>query len=133
MNSFKNLVLLCTCLSLCAVPAAAQQKVDIDPTVPMYCRDSSGNYQPIVRTSLGRLQSAFKQQFNFTSSLVTRTPSTGTLTFRGGKNAETIIYTVEVHQGGIALLEMKTRLGGASENLTGSKMCWQTWSIINVR
>jgi hypothetical protein len=123
-------------LACAAMPssAAAQQTMDIDPGVPMFCRDSSGEYQPFVRTNLGRMKESFRQQLGFGSTLVARSPSTGTLTFRGGeKNAERITYTVEVHEGGIALVDMKVRLSGASEDLTGSKMCWQTWSIVNVK
>lgn len=134
MNLFKSGVLTFAGLLTPINPAVSQNQMDISPAVPMFCRDDSGRYQPIMRTNLGRVRDAFKRQFNFTGSLVKRSASTGVLEFRGGENnAETITFHVTVHQGGIALLDMKTRLGGVSENLIGSKMCWQTWSIVNVR
>lgn len=130
MKHFRISTLL---VCLITQPALAQQRLSISRSVPIFCRDSRGTLQPIVRTTYGRLQDAFRQQFNFTSSLTANSPGTGTLTFRGGQNnSETISYSVSVHNGGIALLNMRTRLAGTSENLTGNQMCWQTFSIVNV-
>lgn len=54
------------------------------------------------------------------------------LTFRGGKaNAETITYVVGAYQDGVTLFAMHVRLNGVRENLSGTDMCWRTFSIVN--
>ena len=133
------LAILCGSASLQSADAAPRQEIPaqtqhIDGTVPIFCRDSDDVYQPIVRTNYARLQNSYLRQFGWESSLTTTSNRLGRLVFSSNgteEAAETISYIVEPHAGGIALLHMKVRLDGVSEDLSGSEMCWKTWGIIN--
>jgi hypothetical protein len=94
---------------------------------PVFCLDSQHVYQPLVRTSFARLWNGFQVKLG----LIGRVRGSQ-LIFRGGiRNAETITYAIERHQGGIALLNMRVRLDHLSEDRTGTDMCLRTFSIIN--
>lgn len=119
---------------LVVASSAAAQQLSISDTVPIYCRDDSGEYQPFVRTNYGRLKLAFERQFGFEHTLQSTSPTQGRMYFRGGKqDSEVIYYVVEVHRNGIALLHMRVLLEGATENLTGTEMCWRTFGIVNLK
>ena len=53
-------------------------------------------------------------------------------TDEGVRPRERIYYDVQPYNGGIALLHMHVRMNGKVEDLTASKMCWQTFAIVNV-
>jgi hypothetical protein len=130
----KKLILASALLSLAVTSAAAEptlQPIQPSDDVPLYCRDSTGTVQPLLRTNYARLRASFVRQFGWhDAALLATTPSLGTLTF--SQDDERIFYDVEVYNGGIALLHMHVRLGGLSQNLSGTEMCWKTFAIVNV-
>jgi hypothetical protein len=94
---------------------------------PVFCLDNEHVYQPLVRTSFARLWNNFQVKLG----LIGRARGSQ-LIFRGGiRNAETITYAIERHEGGIALLNMRVRLYHLSEDRTGTDMCQRTFTIIN--
>jgi hypothetical protein len=122
--------MISTAILLLAIQAGTGS---IPDRTPVSCLDSTGEYQPVMRTDFGRLKSAFAKKFNFTATLTQTSATMGTLTFRGGqRNAETISYTVKPRSDSIALVSMRVRLRGVTQNLQGNDMCWQTFSIVNV-
>jgi predicted transposase YbfD/YdcC len=113
---------------------SAETQQNISSEVPMYCLDSTGTYQPLVRTNYGRLIDAFQQQFGWEHSLFSTDSSKGYLVFsRNGKKTapEKIIYDVRSYNDGIALERMHVRMTGKNENNGGTQMCGITWSIVN--
>ena len=129
-----NLVVL-SLLPLAAYSAVAQP-LQVAGSVPLFCRDASGTFQPFQRTDFGRLQESFQRQFGWKHTLRSTSSRMGVLEFgtdEGVTPRERIYYDVQVHNGGIALLHMHVRLHGKVEDLTGTKMCWQTFSIVNVQ
>jgi hypothetical protein len=121
-------------LSTTSVAIAAPQEVQLPDAIPVLCLDSAGTYQPMQGTDYGHLRTAFRSQFGFTGHLTPSSERTGTLTFRGGqRGAETISYSVKPRTDGLALLSMRVRLHGVSEELRGDEMCWRTFSIVNIR
>lgn len=110
--------------------------MQIDSSVPTFCRDASGAFQPFQRTDYGRLQNSFKRQFGWGHMLRGTSSRMGTLEFgtdEGVRPRERIYYDVQPYNGGIALLHMHVRMNGKVEDLTASKMCWQTFAIVNVQ
>jgi hypothetical protein len=115
---------------------AADVVQNIDDSVPIFCRDGTGAFQPFVRTNYDRLSESFTRQFGWQHSLRSVSPTLGYLVFSetGERTApETIIYDVQPYSGGIALLHMHVRLKGKKENLSGTEMCFRTFAIVNVR
>lgn len=115
-------------------PVFSQTNQNISGSVPIYCLDSTGNYQPMQRTNYSKLQKAFVTQFGFKHSLQSTGDSTGELNFSSsGKHsaAERFFYDVRPYDDGIALLHMHVRLKGVSDDLSGTEMCWRTFSIVN--
>jgi hypothetical protein len=97
------------------------------PEAPVFCLDSAHVYQPLVRTSFGRLWNNFRVKLGLIGRI-----RGSQLIFRGGRrNAETITYTIAPHGGGIALQSMRVRLYHLSEDHTGTDMCLHTFMIIN--
>lgn len=117
-------------------PAWADETIQqIDGSVPMFCRDTKGTFQPFVRTNYARLSESFTRQFGWQHKLYSVSSTLGSLVFSetGDKSeSETIAYDVEPYNGGIALLHMHTHLKGKVENLSGTEMCWRTFAIVNV-
>ena len=124
-------------LLIYASPVASQgMSQDIADSVPMYCRDSTAKFQPIVRTDYGKLKEEFIRQFGYRSSLYSTSATLGALIFSvdgSPKKIERIYYGVMPYNDGIALLHMHVRLNGVTEDLSGTEMCWRTFSIINVK
>ncbi len=115
---------------------AADTVQNIDGSVPMFCRDSTGVFQPFARTNYDRLSKAFVRQFGWQHSLHSTSPTLGYLVFSqtGARSAsETITYDIQPHGGGIALLHMHVRLKGKIEDLSGTDMCWRTFGIVSVQ
>jgi hypothetical protein len=118
------------------VGIAEETTQKIAGAAPLFCRDSTGVHQPVVRTDYSRLQEGFIRQFGWRSSLRSTSSTMGYLLFsqNGQPNdLETIVYDVEPHNGGISLLHMHVRMKGVTEDLSGNDMCWKTFAIINVR
>lgn len=116
--------------------ATRAQTMEVASSVPTFCRDASGTFQPLQRTDYGRLQESFQRQFGWRHTLHGTSPSMGVLEFgtdEGARPRERIYYDVQPYNGGIALLHMHIRMRGKVEDLTGSKMCWQTFAIVNVQ
>ena len=119
-----------------ATASARAQLMQIDSSVPIFCRDASGTFQPFQRTDYGRLQESFKRQFGWGHTLRGTSPTMGVLEFgtdEGVRPRERIYYNIQPYNGGIALLHMHVRINGKVEDLTGSKMCLQTFGIVNVQ
>lgn len=126
-----------TAVLLLALPmeAVRAQPMQIASSVPVFCRDASGTFQPFQRTDYGRLQESFRRQFGWRHTLRGTSARMGVLEFgtdEGIQPRERIYYDVQPYNGGIALLHMHVRMSGKVEDLTGSKMCWQTFAIVNV-
>jgi hypothetical protein len=121
-------VLLCTIAPQSPAAADPRRNLGLPPAeTPVFCLDSQHVYQPLVRTSFARLWNGFQTKLG----LIGRVRGSQ-LIFRGGiRNAETITYAIERHEGGIALLNMHVRLYHLSEDHTGTDMCLRTFSIIN--
>jgi hypothetical protein len=84
-------------------------------------------YQRLLRTPFARLWNNFQMRLGLVGRI-----QGSRLIFRGGiRNAETITYAIERHEGGIALLNMRVRLHHLSEDRTGTDMCLRTFVIIN--
>lgn len=82
-----------------------------------------------MRTDYTRLRKAFARQFGWKSS---DTETSLVFSVDGQSNSpETIVYEVKGHSGGVALLRMRVRLTGVSEDLSGNAMCWRTFAIVN--
>ena len=116
-----------------ATASARAQFMQIDSSVPIFCRDASGAFQPFQRTDYGRLQESFKRQFGWSHTLRGTSPTMGMLEFGtdvGVRPRERIYYDIEPY---MAALHMHVPINGKVEDLTGSKMCWQTFGILNVR
>ena len=114
----------------------AQATQNIDGAVPVFCRDSTGTYQPMQRTTYARLQEGFVSQFGWRHLLQSTSNSAGVLGFAPDpetKSRERIYYDVEPYSGGIALLHMHVRLRGKAEDLSGTPMCMRTFGIVNIR
>lgn len=111
-------------------PAAADPPSSLGlppPQTPVFCLDSDHVYQPLVRTTFARLWNDFQAKLGLIGRI-----QGSRLIFRGGRrNAETITYSIEPHQGGIALLNMRVRLYHLSEDRAGTDMCLRTFVIIN--
>lgn len=123
-------------LSVTIAQETKTEELDISDEVPIFCRDDTQTFQPLVRTNYGRLKQSFSRQFGWQSSLTATSGSLGRLIFsETGRReaAETIIYDVQPHEGGIALLHMHVSLDGKSENPSGTEMCGVTWGIVNVQ
>lgn len=135
----RRIAAACLAFSAALPTASAQPRgaaLDVNGSVPLFCRDSSNTFQPFVGTNYGRLQEAFIRQFGWRHELRSISPSVGVLTFSAdhrNPNAERIYYDVQVYNGGIALLHMHVRLRGTREDLTASRMCFQTFGIVNVQ
>ena len=110
----------------------AAATITFPDATPLFCRDSSGAFQPVQRGDYGTLKRAFRQQFAFSATLIAGEDAHGRLIFRGGfKGGETISYGVLARDGGVALTEMHVRLRGATEDLVGNDMCWRTFAILD--
>jgi hypothetical protein len=97
------------------------------PQTPVFCLTSEHVYQPLVRTTFARLWNDFHRKLGLIGRI-----QGSRLVFRGGRrNAETITYSIEPHQGGIALLNMRVRLYHSSEDHSGTEMCMHTFIIVN--
>ena len=124
-----------TLLLTLAAPSTTAQTIEVASSVPIFCRDASGTFQPFQRTDYGRLQESFQRQFGWGHALHGTSPRMGVLEFGTDEGAwprERIYYDVQVYNGGIALLHMHVRMRGKVEDITGSKMCGQTFAIVNV-
>lgn len=122
-------------LLLALTATTRAQPMQIASSVPVFCRDASGTYQPFLRTDYGRLQESFQRQFGWGHTLRGTSARMGVLEFgtdEGVRPRERIYYDVQPYDGGIALLHMHVRMSGKVEDLTGSRMCWQTFAIVNV-
>lgn len=96
--------------------------------------EAQGVFQPIQRADYGSFKHAFREQFNFDAKLARTSPKTGFLTFRGGvRGREYISYAVRPYGQAVAILSVKVRLQGKSEDLRGTEMCWRTYSILTFR
>lgn len=118
-----------------SVTSSPLETLDVSESVPIFCRDDTGTFQPLVRTNYGRLKESFLRQFSWIGSLSESTSTIGYLVFSqdGTSEApETITYVVQPYDGGIALLHMRVRLEGLSEDLSGTSACSMTFGIINV-
>jgi hypothetical protein len=94
---------------------------------PVFCLTSERVYQPLLRTSFARVWNNFQMRLGLVGRI-----RGSRLIFQGGiRNAETITYAIERHEGGIALLNMRVRLHHLSEDRTGTDMCLRTFVIIN--
>lgn len=125
-------LLLAACLFLLAAAPPVEQH--IDGSVPMFCRDSTGVFQPFQRADFSRLQEGFQRQFGWTHSLRSTSGRMGVLTFAAdprGRGGERITYDVTPYNGGIALLHMHVRLRGVTEDVSGTSMCGRTFGIVN--
>ena len=134
MRKTKSLITFATAF-LGGIANAADVVQNIDGAIPIFCRDNSGIFQPFDRTDLNRLTQSYVRQFGWKHSLHSTSTTLGYLVFSdtGEKTKpETIIYDVEPHAGGIALLHMHVNIGGKKEILSGTAMCWRTFSIVNV-
>ena len=113
----------------------AQTLQTIDGNVPMFCLDSAGVFQRLVRTTYGNMQEGFARQFQWGHSLRTPSNTQGILEFSAGgatPGRERIYYEVQPYNGGIALLRMHVRFQGKVENPVGTKMCGMTVLITNM-
>lgn len=118
-------------VSLLIAVALAGSNVPLPPGLPLYCVDSTAAYQPIKRTSLGGLQSAFARRLGFMGSLKQSSSTSGSLTFSKGNPAfDSVVYDVEPHDTGVALLSMRVRNRGKLTAFFGNEMCWKTFDII---
>jgi len=116
--------------------ATAQARASADPprglglpphAAPVFCLTNEHIYQRIVRTPFARLWNMFQMRLGLVGRI-----QGSRLIFRGGiRNAETITYAIDRHEGGIALLNMRVRLHNLSEDRTGTDMCLRTFVIIN--
>jgi hypothetical protein len=94
---------------------------------PVFCLTNEHVYQLLLRTPFARLWNMFQMRLGLVGRI-----RGSELIFRGGiRNAETITYAIERHEGGIALLNMRVRLHNLSEDRTGTDMCLRTFVIIN--
>lgn len=121
-------------ISLNAPLTKAQTVQTINGDVPVFCLDSTGTYQPLLRTNYARLQESFVRQLGWRHLLQSTSNTIGVLTFAPEKSIrshERISYDVEPFEGGIALLHMHVRLRGKAEDLSGTEMCGQTFIIVN--
>lgn len=129
---------IATPMLLCAGGQAysADSPLWLADTASLFCRDSTGVYQPFVRTNFARLKQEFIRQFGWRSMLRATSSSLGLLQFsQNGQSGdpETITYDIEPHDGGMSLLHMHVRLRGVTEDLSGNKMCWRTFAIVNAQ
>jgi hypothetical protein len=130
-----------------SVPVMADDMVqNLDPSLHLFCRDDKRVFQPLYQgvsqlgtfkqTSLGALYEGMTRHFGWTGSLHSTSDTIGYLVFsQTGTRAakETIIWAVEPHADGVALLHMHVRTDGAKDDLSGTKMCGVTWTIVNER
>lgn len=88
----------------------------------------------MINADLGRLEAAMLQQLGLRGSIGVTGERTGLLTFRSAaRGAETITYSIRREDDGIALVSMRVRLTGVTQDLRGDNMCWRTFAIINER
>jgi hypothetical protein len=111
-----------------AVAAGPPRSFGLPPhDAPVFCLTNEHTYQIILRTPFARLWNMFQMRLGLVGRI-----QGSQLIFRGGiRNAETITYAIERHEGGIALLNMRVRLHHLSEDRTGTDMCLRTFVIIN--
>ena len=110
--------------------------LNLDDSLPLFCRDSMHIFQPFQRTNLGRLRESFIRQFGWNSKFIPSSQSLGVLLFsvEGNSSAkESIKFDIEPHDNGVALLHMHVRLDGITEDLSGSEMCWKVFDIVNIK
>ncbi|WP_375272684.1 hypothetical protein [Sphingomonas sp.] len=127
--------------------ALAAAGVGLSDDTSLYCVRSDQTLQNIrtaddinaaspklIDADLGRLEAAMLQQLGLRGSIGVTGERTGLLTFRVPARAtETITYSIRREEDGIALVSMRVRLKGVTEDLRGDNMCWRTFGIINVR
>lgn len=114
--------------------------ISLPDNTPIYCRDSTQQFQPMLRTSYSDIVNSFVRQFGWQASLTMTSPTLGILLFASGEasnDGERIYYDVEPHEGplgpGLGLLHMHVRLDGIHEDLSANEMCWKTFDIVNIR
>lgn len=114
--------------------------LSLPDNTPIYCRDSTQEFQPMLRTSYSDLVNSFVRQFGWQASLTMTSPTLGILLFASGEasnGGERIYYDVEPHEGplgpGLGLLHMHVRFDGIKEDLSANEMCWKTFGIVNTR
>lgn len=130
----KTVVGIALMAGIVSTPILADEPLNVAGSVPLFCLDDGGVYQPFERTNLDRLKSSFDRQFGWQGTLYATSKSKGYLVFSqsGETNStERILYDVAVRNEGIALIKMHVRLTGKVEDLSGSSMCWQTFAIVN--
>lgn len=88
----------------------------------------------MINADLGALEAAMLQHLGLRGSIGVTGERTGLLTFREpARSTETITYSIRREDDGIALVSMRVRLKGISQDLRGDNMCWRTFAIINER
>ena len=88
----------------------------------------------MINADLGALATAMIKRLSLLGSIGVTGERTGLLTFYGPVHTnDAITYNIRREEDGIALVSMRVRLEGVSEDLRGDSMCWRTFAIINVR
>lgn len=127
--------------------ALAAAGVGLSDDTRLYCVGSDQKLQNIktvddidaaspkmINADLGRLEAGMLQQLGLRGAIGVTGERTGLLTFRAPARAtETITYSIRREDDGIALVSMRVRLKGVSQDLRGDNMCWRTFAIINER
>ncbi len=127
--------------------ALAAAGVGLSDDTRLYCVGSDQKLQNIktvddidaaspkmINADLGALEAAMLQQLGLHGSIGVTGERTGLLTFRSpARGNETISYSIRREDDGIALVSMRVRLKGVTQDLRGDNMCWRTFAIINVR
>jgi len=129
VRAFAALILASAALGL-AQPALAQPASPeaLDDATPLFCKDSTGEIQPMKYASLGTVVRRYAERFSFTLSIdrdlrAFRFSNTQTPFFI---TYVTQPYRDDLGHAGVALLSMHMSLENFDEDIKGNDMCYFT-------
>ncbi len=118
-------------LALFAARSASAQGVAppvLDNTTPLFCKNDSGDIQPMQYASLGTVVRRYQARFAFAMSA---DPALTQMRFSNTETEFYISYKIEPYRdaqgrSGIAFLSMHVSLENADEDIDGTPMCYFT-------
>ena len=123
------LILAAAALGL-AHPATAQPTSPeaLDDTTQLFCKDATGEIQPMKYASLGTVVRRYAERFSFTLSI---DPGMKAMKFSNATTPFFISYVIQPYRDdaghtGLALLSMHMSLENFDEELKGNDMCYFT-------